>query len=131
MYYLCSENKGADQLSAQLIYGFVFVYAISRFSHYAAQFIVVSLVVKIIRFVRADVEKDNLWPQHKQARKRKYFYFLEVTLHHNNCSLLRPSTCIIKVNSKIYVSHHLTKPSQRKVDQEVPSTQSDQPLLAP
>ena len=32
LYYLCSENKGADQLSAKLICTFVFAYAISRFS---------------------------------------------------------------------------------------------------
>ena len=41
MYYLCSENKGADQLrgkvTAKLICVFVFAYAKSRFSHDAAQ----------------------------------------------------------------------------------------------
>ena len=33
LYYLCSENKGADQLR-----GFVFAYAKRWFSHDAAQF---------------------------------------------------------------------------------------------
>ena len=35
LYYPCSENKGADQLSgpAKLICVFVFAYAKSRFSH--------------------------------------------------------------------------------------------------
>ena len=36
LYYLCSENKGADQLCgfiAQLICGFVFAHAKSRVSH--------------------------------------------------------------------------------------------------
>ena len=38
MYYLCSENKGADQLhDAKLICVFVFAYAKIRFSHVAAQ----------------------------------------------------------------------------------------------
>ena len=36
MYYLCSEYKGADQLTAQLIWVFVVAYAKSRFSHDAA-----------------------------------------------------------------------------------------------
>ena len=35
LYYLCSENRGADKLAvtAQLICVFVFAYAKSRFSH--------------------------------------------------------------------------------------------------
>ena len=34
LYYLCSENKGADQLSVHLICAFFFAsYAKSRFSH--------------------------------------------------------------------------------------------------
>ena len=35
LYYLCTENKGADQLRGhlQLICAFVFAYAKSRFSH--------------------------------------------------------------------------------------------------
>ena len=33
LYYPCSENKGADQVTAQLICIFVFAYAKSRFSH--------------------------------------------------------------------------------------------------
>ena len=39
LFYLCSENKGADQLriTAQLICVFVFAYAKSRFSHNEAQ----------------------------------------------------------------------------------------------
>ena len=39
MYYLCSENKGADQLRGykKLICVFVFAYAKSRFSHDEAQ----------------------------------------------------------------------------------------------
>ena len=38
MYYLCSENEGADQPAntAQLICTFVFTYAKSLFSHEAA-----------------------------------------------------------------------------------------------
>ena len=38
LYYLCSENKGADQLhsNAQLICGFVFAYAKIGFPHDAA-----------------------------------------------------------------------------------------------
>ena len=44
MYYLCSENKGADQLRgyAKLICVFVFAYAKSRFSHGEAQIIVIT-----------------------------------------------------------------------------------------
>ena len=34
---MCSENKGADQLTAKLICVFVFAYAKIRFSHDAAQ----------------------------------------------------------------------------------------------
>ena len=39
LYNLCGENKGADQcaVTAQLICGFVFAYAKSRFSHQAAR----------------------------------------------------------------------------------------------
>ena len=52
LYYLCSENKGADQLrgnadqlrsnpvTAKLICVFVFAFANNRFSHNDAQFIV-------------------------------------------------------------------------------------------
>ena len=36
LYYLCCENKCADQLHGKLIYAFVFTYAKSRFSHDAA-----------------------------------------------------------------------------------------------
>ena len=36
LYYFCSENKGADQLTAKLICVFVFAYAKCRFSHDAA-----------------------------------------------------------------------------------------------
>ena len=36
LYYLFSENKGADQLRGYLICAFVFAYAKSRFSHDAA-----------------------------------------------------------------------------------------------
>ena len=41
MYYLCSENKGADQadssvVNAQIICALVFTYAKSSFSHDAA-----------------------------------------------------------------------------------------------
>ena len=41
MYYLCSENKGPDQLCCYraAIFAFVFVYAKSMFSHEAAQVI--------------------------------------------------------------------------------------------
>ena len=42
LYYLCSENKGADQLrgyTAKLIFVFVFAYAKCWFSHDAAQMI--------------------------------------------------------------------------------------------
>ena len=43
LYYLCSENKGADQLlrncEADLICAFVFAQAKIRFSHDAAQLI--------------------------------------------------------------------------------------------
>ena len=31
LYYICSENKGADQVTAQLICVFVFAYAKSHF----------------------------------------------------------------------------------------------------
>ena len=38
LYYLCSENKGADQLRGyRLICAFVFAYAKSRFAHDAIQ----------------------------------------------------------------------------------------------
>ena len=42
LYYLCCENKGADQLrssSAQLICAFIFAYAKSRFSHDSAHIV--------------------------------------------------------------------------------------------
>ena len=40
LYYLCSENKGADQLRGyrEADLRFVFAYAKSRFSHDAAHF---------------------------------------------------------------------------------------------
>ena len=36
MYYLCSKNKGADQLRGYLICAFVFAYADCWFSHATA-----------------------------------------------------------------------------------------------
>ena len=48
LYYLCSENKGADQLrskAAQLICVFGFAYAKSRFSHGAAHILNMTLIV--------------------------------------------------------------------------------------
>ena len=38
LYYLCNENKGADQLRgyAKLVCVFVFAYAKNRFSHHEA-----------------------------------------------------------------------------------------------
>ena len=47
LYYLCSENKSADQLcgvAAQLICVFVFAYAKSRFSHDVALIKVTSML---------------------------------------------------------------------------------------
>ena len=47
MYYLCSENKGADQLrsyrTAKLTCVFVFAYADCWFSHEVAQIVLIKI----------------------------------------------------------------------------------------
>ena len=39
LFYICNENKGADQNTAQLICAFVLAYTKNRFSHDAAHLI--------------------------------------------------------------------------------------------
>ena len=52
MYYLCSENKGADSfaVTAKLICAFFFAYADCWFSHEAAHVLVRSLVAAVAKF---------------------------------------------------------------------------------
>ena len=53
MYYLCSENKGADQLRGyrKLICVFAFAYAKSPFSHDAAHIVYLIGVNKGIHYI--------------------------------------------------------------------------------
>ena len=58
MYYLCSENKGADQLCgyAKLICAFVFAYAKSRFSHDAAHTIAMDGITSVHKNTKTSIE---------------------------------------------------------------------------
>ena len=48
LYYLCSESKSADQVTAQLICPFVFAYAKRRFSYGAAHIYSFALTTAMI-----------------------------------------------------------------------------------
>ena len=56
LYYLCSENKGAGQLTAKLICVLVFAYADCWFSHEAALFFCEDFIIKILNSLFSSID---------------------------------------------------------------------------
>ena len=81
MYYLCSKNKGADQLlsyraagnlttdSAQLICPFVFAYAKNRFSHDVPQIIRILHECEVL--IEKSVPRVTVWHYSAEPRDAK------------------------------------------------------------
>ena len=88
MYYLCSENKSADQVIAQLICPFVLAYAKRRFSYDAAHIYTLKIIYFALTNAMIDILKQlnslsietNADTASSQTAKQRYFCLMGETV---------------------------------------------------